>query len=244
MQISKAIEQLGYKKNEVKVYLAALAIGECTVSEISAKVKMPRSTTQNVLDQLHKDGLMNFYIRKRYRYWAAEPPEKLIGMMKEKEETLTSSLKERIDHQHTKKEKPSVKVYAGADEIRLIHDSMIQAKHNILAAIPWTAWFALLGKEYLDDFIDLRARHFLTIRMLVPKTSHSIELKKKDGKELRHIKFLPESIGLEDALFVFGNSVAIISLNENQPTGIVIEDPATARMMTIFFEDFWRHGNE
>lgn len=243
MQVSQAIQQLGYTKNEVKVYLATLAMGECTVSEVALKVKMPRSTAQTALDQLHKDGLINFYVRKRYKYWVAEIPEKLIAMVKEKEETLVSSLKNLILHQRGKNGKPTVKVFTGADEIRLIHNIMVAAKHHISAIIPWESWTALLGREYLNDFIALRVRHFLTIRVLTPETLETRKLKNNDKKELRQIAFLPSHVKIEDALFIFGDSVAIISLNESQPTGVIIDDPATARMMKIFFEDFWRQGN-
>ena len=121
---------------------------------------------------------------------------------------------------------------------------MIASKHHISAIIPWETWIDLLGREYLDDFIASRIKHFLNIRVLTPETAGTRKLKQDDQKDLRHIAFLPKHIEIEDALFIFGDSVAIISLNENQPTGVIIDDPATARMMRIFFEDFWRQGNE
>jgi len=244
MNISKIIEQFGYKPNEVKVYLAALAVVESTASKIATKAELPLSSTQIAINKLHKDGLINFYIRKSHKYWVAEAPEKLIEIFKEKEEKLSLAIKDIKLSRQKKNGKPKVEVFIGSDEIKLIHDNIIQKKHHIKAIIPWEAWSNLLGRDYLKDFVNLRVEHFLNMQVLVPKTPNSLKLKIRDSKELRHTKFLPENISIEDALFIFNDSVAIITLNEQQPTGVVIEDIATTRMMTAFFEDLWERSNE
>lgn len=92
MQIQKVIEQLGYSANEAKVYLAALALGECHVSDIAAKVKLPRTSVQAIVDKLHKDSLMNFYVQRRYKYWVAENPERLLADFKRREEAVRAAI--------------------------------------------------------------------------------------------------------------------------------------------------------
>jgi PAS domain S-box-containing protein len=92
MQIQKIIERLGYSANEAKVYLGALGLGEAHISDIAAKVKLPRSSTQVIVDKLHKDGLMNFYVQRRYKYWVAEKPERLLANLKKREEEMTEAM--------------------------------------------------------------------------------------------------------------------------------------------------------
>lgn len=92
MQIQKIIEQLGYTAKEAKVYLTALGLGECHISDIAEKVKMPRSSVQVIADKLHKDGLMNFYVIRRYKYWVAENPERLLSNLKRREEIMQEAL--------------------------------------------------------------------------------------------------------------------------------------------------------
>lgn len=243
MNISKIIERFGYKLNEVKVYLAALQMAESTISGIAIRVGLPLSSAQVAIEKLHKDGLVNFYIRKHRRYWVAEQPEKLVQILKEKEEELTLAIKD-VKFSKKRKDKPIVGVFIGADEIKLIHDNMIQKKCRIRAIIPWESWSNLLGLDYLNDFMDLCARHFLNLKILVPKTVDTMKLKEKDLKELRQTKFIPGNILIEDALFIFNDTVAIVILNEHQPTGVVLEDSATTRMMSLFFEDVWERGSE
>lgn len=94
MQNQKVIEQLGYSPNEAKIYLASLSLGEAHISDISAKVKMPRSTVQVIVERLHEAGLMNFYIMRHHKYWVAEKPERLLEIMKKREATMEAALPE------------------------------------------------------------------------------------------------------------------------------------------------------
>src|SRR3989344_6795067 len=93
-QLRKIIEELGYSPNEAKVYLAALALGEAHVSDIAAKVKLPRTSVQAIVDKLHKDGVMNFYVQRRYKYWVAENPERLLANLTKREEAMRVALPE------------------------------------------------------------------------------------------------------------------------------------------------------
>lgn len=92
MQIQKTIEQLGYTPNEAKVYLATLSLGEAHISDIATRVKLPRTSTQLVIDKLHKDGLVNFYVQRRYKYWVAEKPERLLQIIQKREEAMREVL--------------------------------------------------------------------------------------------------------------------------------------------------------
>src|SRR3989338_5085617 len=92
MQTQKIIEQLGYTAKEAKVYLASLGLGECHISDIAEKVKIPRTSAQAIVDKLYKDGLMNFYVMRRYKYWVAENPERLLSNLKKREEMMREAL--------------------------------------------------------------------------------------------------------------------------------------------------------
>jgi len=88
MQIQKAIEQLGFSSKEAKVYLAALHLGESHISDIAAMVKMPRSSVQIIIDKLHNEGLINFYVMRRSKYWVAENPERLLQNLENREKII------------------------------------------------------------------------------------------------------------------------------------------------------------
>jgi sugar-specific transcriptional regulator TrmB len=242
MHVSKVIQQLGYKPNEVKVYLSVLAMGECTISDIAKRVKLPRTSVQMIVDTLHQHGLMSFYVKRRYRYWTAESPERLLTKEREREIALRSVMPELIALRHRGDVKPTVKVFTGTEEIKLIHDDIIDTRHNVLAIIAWERWTALLGERYTNDFIERRAQHFLHMRLLVTESEATDIIKKRDATELRTTHLLPEHTAFGTTTFIYANKVALITLNEKQPTGVVIDDPDIRHTMEIFFEEIWKQG--
>lgn len=242
MQAQKALEQLGYTKGEAKVYLAALSFGETHVSDIAHKIRQPLSTTQTIVDKLHQDGLMNFYVRKRYKYWVAEKPAHLLSKLKEREDVLQSVLPELEALHRGEGGKPSVKVYVGVEEIRLIYDDMLETKRPIVGVIPWEDWIELLGRRFMEDFIEKRLRRGLRMRTLIPPSDIAAELRERDSAELRETRYLPEDLPVKTTLFIYGGKVAVISLNRKQPTAILIEDTDVRETMLVFFESVWQRS--
>lgn len=92
MNVQHAIEQLGYSSKEAKVYLAALSLGECHISDIAEKIHIPRTSVQTIVDKLHVAGLMNFYVMRRYKYWTATNPNRLLQILKQKENLVEEAL--------------------------------------------------------------------------------------------------------------------------------------------------------
>ncbi len=96
MQVQKVIELLGYSAKEAKVYLAVLALGESHVSDIAEMVKLPRTSVQIVLEKLLQDQLVNFYVMRRYKYWTAENPERILSTLIKKENIIRETLPQLI----------------------------------------------------------------------------------------------------------------------------------------------------
>lgn len=92
MQVQKVIEELGYSSKEAKVYLATLGLGEAHISDVAVKVKMPRTSVQVIMDKLHEARLVNFYVMRRYKYWVAENPARLLEQLEKKRETIAQAL--------------------------------------------------------------------------------------------------------------------------------------------------------
>lgn len=241
MQTQKVIEQLGYTANEAKVYLAALGLGEAHISDIASKVKMPRSTAQAIVDKLQKDGLMNFYVQRRYKYWVAEKPERLLDQLRKRQEMLQEMLPElsRLK-KPSGSHKPTVKVFTGRDEINHILDDMINTRQHILAIIPEDSFVELFqGTSNFEDFTQSRVRNFLRFRVLAPNTPTGRSLAERGNKELREIRFLPDRVKIKTASFMYGDKVALMIFNQRQPMAVLIEDPTIRETKVVMFEELW-----
>lgn len=214
-------------------------MGESTASAIAKKLNLPRTSVQDVIDSLHKRGMMNVYAKRRYKFWIAENPDRLLISLKESEAALKSIMPELSALRHEGGGKPTVKVFHGADEIRHIHDDMIATKQHIMSMIAWERWTELFGEEYIDDFATRRKNAFLKARLLIPKTEKTFKKREKDNGEFRQTKFLQEGIETNTGIFIYGNKVALVSLNSYQPMGIVIDDVSIRNIMSQFFELLW-----
>lgn len=241
MHLQKSIEQLGYKPNEAKIYLAALSLGEATISEIAQKAKIPRTTVQLLLLNLQRDGLINFYVKKRRRLWLAENPEKLLIRLKEKEVFLKEVMPQLQALRHDTGVKPTVKFYSGMDGIKQILRDIIETKHHMLSLTSLEDALALLEEDF-EDFIKQRYTHYLRVRFLTKRHPETIGLKKRDAEELRQTRFLPEDFELKNANFIYGDKVAIFSLNKKLPVGVIIEDQDIVRTQSSLFELAWNNA--
>lgn len=239
MHISTVIQNLGYSENEAKVYLAALDIGECAVTDLAQRVKMPRTSVQGIIQQMQTKGLMNCYLKRKRKIWVAENPEKLQILLKEREAALKSIMPELQAKRFSHGGRPMIRVYSGAEQIKLIMQNILEAQRNISAIIDWDDWSEMMGKDFMDDFIEQRVKHFLKIRLIAPRTTLSQSLKNKDADESRQTRFLPEGATIKTSNFVYGNTLAIISLNKRQPVGVVMEDSDIAQTAGILFESLW-----
>jgi sugar-specific transcriptional regulator TrmB len=243
MHIRSAIEQLGYSPHEVKVYLAALQLGESTATDIALKTQIPRTTVNLTIDSLCQKGLIHAYLQHRRKIWTAENPAKLLMRLKEREAALKIILPELQSLRHDTGARPTVRTYSGAEEIKQIMNDVIETKHHMLAILSWDDWIALLGQSFMDDFIESRIQHSLRIKLLTPKTKTALILKERDSKELRTTQFLPDSITINNSNFIYGNKVAIISVKTKQPVGILIEDEDIHHTMEVLFESLWQQSD-
>ncbi len=241
MTIEKIIEQLGYKYKEVKIYLTALCLGESNIADIAAKAKMPRTSVLVITEKLRRDGLLSYYATRVRKYWVATNPETLLARLEEKAKSLQSILPELKILQHsTIAPKPNVTMYTGKNEIRRIFDDMIETKQNISGIAAWRDLTEVLGLGFLNDFFETQVNHFLKVRLITPENEETITLKSGDSGRMRETRFLPDAVPLNSANFIYGNKVAIISLNSSFPTGVLIEDPSVHGTMEMLFEKLWR----
>ena len=242
MRIKTIIEQLGYSPQEALVYLAALELGGSTATDIAKKARIPRTSANLIITALNKKGLMTAYIQRKRKIWSAENPERLLVALKEREAALTLALPTLQSLRHDSAAKPKIRAYTGIDEIHQIMNDILDSKQHISALLAWDEWLELLGGSYMEDFIEKRYRHYLRIRVLTPKSKEAVILKQKDGEELRVTQFLPAAIAVNNCTFIYANKVAIVSLNKNMPSGILIEDGDAHHTMEVLFESLWRQS--
>lgn len=244
MHIQQTIEKLLNNAEEAAVYLAALRIGEATVTEIAKEARIPRTSCYHVLAALSKRGLVSSYPKQKRKHYIAENPQKLLMTLKETEAALREIMPQLQALDSATGAKPIVRFYEGADGIRQIFQDILSRKKEISAITSLDDMMRSLENEF-GEFISQRKKQFLRVRMLTNRTPIGLVFLKKDAEEFRHTRFLSDdSARAKTANFIYGNRIAIISPNANPPTGIIIEDANISETQQLLFETLWQYAKE
>lgn len=241
MHLQHIIQQLGYTPNEVRVYLASLELGEATISEIAEKAKLPRTSVQLIIHDLHAKRLLYSYARNRRKCWIAENPEKLLIQLREREAALKEILPELHGIRHETGVKPTVRSYNGTGGIWNILNDILETKQNFRSLSAIDDMSLLLGDEF-NDFITHRHKNNLHVQLLTSRSPETEALKKRDALELREVRFLPSEVKIHNANFIYGEKVAIVSLNKKLPVGIIIKDKDIAATQAMLFDTLWERS--
>lgn len=243
MHLQKTIEKVVGDPEEAAVYLASTSLGEATVSDIAKKAHLPRTSCYHILASLMEKGLVNFYQKRKRRYYLAENPQKFFIMIREQEAALKEAMPQLQALRSATGAKPSVSFYQGPEGINVILNNILEHQHSLCALTSIDDLMEVIGDD-LFAFIEKRKKKFLRVQLLTNKTPTSFALKEKDAQELRVTRFLPENVELKTANFIYGDRVAIISPNVKTPMGIIIEDASIAATQRVLFETLWDHAGE
>lgn len=241
MRPNEVIRGLGYSSQEAEVYLCLLKMGDGDLAGLARALHLPRTTVKAILAKLLDHGLISRFINKKRFYWSAENPDKLLTRLEEREVSLKNILPELRTMRKTTRGIPHISVYNGLKEIHRIYDDIIESKFPVVAMVPWDKWMDIFGEKYLDNFVERRRTHFLRINFLTTRNKVSEALKLKDADTLRVTRFLPKEIELDDALYIYGAKLAIITLGP-MPMGIVIDEENVAGSVRLLFEAYWKNS--
>ena len=247
MDIEGSLAQIGLSKNQIKVYLALLQLGQGTIQEITLKSKIKRTSVYNALDNLTARDLVTFQDKGWHRQYFAESPKKVLLTFKneqrssiEKEKKFMEILPELNSLFNAEAEKPKIKFYDGMDGIRQIYDELMVTTSNaeMLAygsAVNISKYF---GTQWLENYHQTRVKRKISVRAVLEDSPDGQSFKQEDRKENRQTRLIPkEKFPFSNLINILGNKVFIISF-KNQ-LGVIIESTDVAQTQRSFFKLAW-----
>ena len=95
MQTETLLKKFGLSDKEIAVYEALIELGPSPVRLIAQKSKVNRGTTYDILKSLLDTGLVTYFNKQTHQYFSAEPPEKLISALSDKQQQLEQVMRRR-----------------------------------------------------------------------------------------------------------------------------------------------------
>lgn len=240
-KLSQIIQNLGFSDNESKIYLALLELGTAHVSQIASKSEVKRTSCYIILEELTKKGLSTKTQVKGKLHYMAEPPERLATLAQERQEHLRAVMPEFKSLFNLSETKPRIRFYEGNEGyVSICEDSLKRSDDEILFISNLDNLRKVITAEYDQKvYIPARIRDKKNLRMLTFKSPNMEKMRNKDTEEFRSTRFLPDKMKFDATMFIYGDTISIIS-SEKELIGLVIDSKPIAAMAKVMFEGTWQ----
>jgi sugar-specific transcriptional regulator TrmB len=243
IQLKNALHFFGFSKKEADVYIAILEIGKGTVSTISRKAAINRTTGYDILNSLSSKGLVSISGKEPKQEYTAESPNNIIDLLKRQSELVQKQIKlsEEIIPEMSallsSKNRPRIRFYEGEKGLKHVYEDTLTSTETIKAFATVDDMHKALP-NYFPKYYKRRAEKNINIEAIVPETEFGIERSKKNKEERRKISFVPaDKYYFSPEINIYENKIMIASWREK--LGIIIESNEIADALKKIHELAW-----
>lgn len=259
MNIESILKNFGLNDKETSVYLALIELGPSPVRLLSAKSGVNRGTTYDILKSLISLGLVSYYNKQSHQYFSAEPPNKLLSALDDKQQDIIK-LKEQIQEElpllqtlfEKQGGKPAVKLYEAAKGIKSILEDVLESVGREAEKIYYVYSSASLRKDVykaFPAFSDSRKAKKIAVKTIsLGEGGQLVGLDERKwlfsenqmNQELENLARQGKSSRATYEV-IYAGKVAHISLDDAEnPVGVVIQNREIYETQKVIFESLWK----
>ena len=225
----EALQSLGLTEKEIQIYLACLKLGSSLVQDIALSAKQNRTSTYDLLSSLEKKGFVSFTISSGKKHYQAINPKNLINLFKEKEKLIEESLPELelLVKSHVKK--PKIEIFLGKNGLKTLFEGILKDADSFYCIASKKQLFELFT-FYFPHFVERRKKQKIKVKIL--------------SNEPPFYKDAPYKIikkPLKTATWIYNGKIVMVSLEEVEPIGIMIDEKNFYETQKAIFELLWEN---
>ncbi len=239
MQLDRLLHQMGFSKNESKVYMAALGSGPSSAQELAEHADLPRTTVYSVLEYLVERGVVGKTTKQGKTRFIAEAPEKLLSIITDLQKQVEKALPQFEAVYNKSETKPKLFFYEGKGAIRKAFDDTLEVKPDEILMWNTDLYFDFerygLDPEYISKRVKLGIR---AKRIAGEGSVWHTKNKPRDAVELSETTVVPRTVfwpGIE--INIYANKVVFMNFAENN--SVFIESKAIADAMRQAYQLSW-----
>ena len=244
-EIKELLQKIGLTKQESKVYVALLQIGEAKTGKLCSYTNIASSNIYGILESLIKKGLINYRVENNIKVFMAANPETLHQIFEKKQEelekeknmlpSLISNLKK---FKSVGEPYSNYKYFEGIVGIKSMwHEINEVMKEEIICYTgKQESYQSLLG--FYNEHHKLRIKRKIRARLIFPKEEQALAKKRTD--QFTQIKFL--KLENEAEWGVTSDYIYMQHyINQKTPVAFLIKDKAFAKTFKQVFEQIWKN---
>lgn len=249
--LEKIFDALGLEIEEAKVYAFLVENGPLTAGSLARKIGMPRSSVYGFLKELKDNDLVAETLRRGIKTFAAENPEKVNLLFRQRQETLAENqelfktlIPSLTPKQANKIIAPKVQLFEGAEGLQgALKDMLLYYDMETLALWPIQSMVDILSPDFFRYLNKERIKNNLYTRAIWPQTkSVNVAAYPYLGvgeKFKREIRTAPAGVDFSMGYWIYGNRVVFIS-SRKESFGFIIESEEMVEMLKSQFEIVWQ----
>jgi len=237
------LAELGYKPNEIKVYLALTELGESPASKVAKKIDLPRTTAISLLDKLAADNLLSTHkYRGKTFYWIESP--KVLKQILENKIKIADELDGILaDLYRVEADFPSAQIYDSKSAIKnFIEKTLISLpKKSIIYTID-TPGAGNYEKIFSYDFGKtmnlLKQKKDISTRTLIPFDTYNLITADKIKTQDIILRELPKEIQFSASMWILPDTLVLFS--GKYPFIIAVRHKLIKNSLQSVFDFLWK----
>jgi len=225
----EALKLLGLNDKEIQVYLACLKLGSSLVQEIALSAKQNRTSTYDILSSLEKKGFVSFTISSGKKHYQAINPKNLLSLFKEREKLIQEALPELDSLMTSHVEKPRIEVFVGKNGLKTLFEGILKDAESFYCIASKKQLFKLFT-FYFPHFVERRKKMGIKVKIL------SNEMPFDRDAPFKIIKK-----PLKTATWIYDGKIVMVSLEQAEPIGIMIDEKNFYETHKALFELLWEN---
>lgn len=243
---------LGLDQSEIDVFLAiAQEKGPQITSKIAKQSGHNRGSVYDVLRRLSEKGLVRQVTTGKILKYEPVEPSAIFRKLHEQKEEIEHQIRS-FDHLRpelnaifgTSPGQPSVSFHEGIEGIKNVLLDSIETPgvKEIISYVSADYLQTGFDQKFLDKYWRQRTELKIPSRGIMPGTEKAKSLfnPNRNISELRTLKFIaPEKYKFTNEIDIYGDRVAIISLDKNNLYGVIIKSQNMAETQRNIYELLW-----
>ncbi len=241
--LKNLLEQTGFTEKESLVYLALLELGQGDVTDISKISGLKRPIIYVLLEGLIKRGYVSELPDKKINTYQASDPSIILRQLQVTTKNFSEMLPIFRTLSNKGKKRPKINYYETKEGIWNVYEEMTRTKNPFFISSYTTInkHFPGAVKKWIEE--DLKNGMAPDGIHLIPNDHENIKIGLEFKKGNQKVRSLKELNDMKMDFTIFGNKLAITSL-EDDPFIVVIESEELVKSMRPIFNIAWDRGKE
>jgi sugar-specific transcriptional regulator TrmB len=257
IEIQSLLSTLGFSTEESLLYITLLSLSTPTALELSRKLNIPRTTVYRQLKTLIENGAATKIIDKNgSKYKAVHPMD--FGRIQQKIKRENRTKLEAIEQLQriipkeslTALPRTQVRYYSGKEGLKQMMWNTLKAKSTVYGQSQYKLR-DILGDKFLMDYAiefinkglhDKTLINDLSVPRILNKLRSTVHHQKKEDLTDIHVVD-QKDLYISGDMWIYNNIVATAFWNENETTGIEIENPEIAKMQQSLYLSTWNKAD-